>query len=197
MSNQESPVNQVTRQYREAGQMAVDRVRDALDTSAEWVDGGKQPIKVLTEKTLKLNRITHNSAARLVRIQSEFVEGSVGGAAQRLQALASARDIRHMVDGQVQLMPATRERVVADARKTLDVIGDTRDDLTALIRETLAELRGSDPISEAADGIAEGAEKVAKKARKTARKSPARKSPAKKTSRKKTSKKTTRRKKTS
>lgn len=173
MATQENPIRRVAKQYRQAGQVAVDRVRDALDNGADWVDSGRAPVQVLTDKTLKLNRISHNSAARLVRVQSEFIEGSVEGAAQRLQAAARARDLRQLLDSQVKLMPATRDRIVTDARKTIDVLVDTRDDLTSLVRETLGDLRGRDVVADAAGAVAQTADKVASQARKTARRKPA------------------------
>ena len=186
MTTRNNPIERVAEQYREAGRLALERVRDALDNSANWVESGKSPVKALTDKTLKLNRITHNSAARLVRVQAKFVEGTVLATAQRLQAAARADSVRHLISGQIELMPATRDRIVTDARKTIDVLSDTRDDLTTLVRETLDELRSDSTVAEATETV----EKAASTVRKTARKTTTRKT-ARKGTRKKATKRTT------
>ncbi len=194
MTTRDNPIERVTEQYREAGRLALERVRDTLDNSANWVEKGKSPVKALTDKTLKLNRITHNSTARLVRVQAEFVEGTVEAAAQRLQAAARADSLANLVSGQMDLMPATRDRIVTDARKTLDVLSDTRDDLRSLVRETVDALRanGSEVVADAAGKVEEAADSVRKSARKTTRKAAPRKTARKSATKKSTTSKTRR-----
>lgn len=149
------------------------RVRQGLDTGAEWVADRKEPIEVVTEKTLKLNGISHESAARLVRQQALFVEGTVDGAARRLKTAAEADSLRNLIDGQIRLMPETRDRIVDDVRKTFAILSDTREDLAQLIRETLSDLRGksrvdsiNDNVDKAADKVATAANDLGKKAKK-------------------------------
>lgn len=149
------------------------RVRQGLDTGAEWVADRKEPLDVVTEKTLKLNGISHESAARLVRQQALFIEGTVDGAARRLKTAAEADSLRNLVDGQIRLMPETRDRIVDDVRKTFAILSDTREDLGQLIRETLSDLRGksgvesiNDAVDNAADNVKAAADSLDKKAKK-------------------------------
>lgn len=162
-------IDNLNRQYRAAGRETLGRIRTTLGNSAEWVAQSTQPLSVLTEKTLKLNRISHNSAARLVRVQATFLEGTLEGAAQRLQAAAHADNVRTAFDAQMQLMPATRERIVSDARKTVEVLGDTRDDVVALVRETLDALRIPNKVADAVDNAADAVEETVEKVRREAK----------------------------
>ncbi len=127
------------------------RVRQGLDTGAEWVAHRKRPLDVVTEKTLKLNGISHESAARMVRQQAEFFEGSVDAAARRLKTAAEADSLRSLIDGQIKLFPETRDRIVDDVRKTFEILSDTREDLGQLIRETLSDLRADTDIDSIED----------------------------------------------
>ena len=147
------------------------RVRDGLDNSASWVSHRKGPLDVFTEKTLKLNGLSHDSAARLVRQQATFLEGSVDGMVKRLKTAADAESFRGFLDGQIKLMPETRDRIVGDIRKTFEILGDTRTDLTTLFRETLDDLRNEnnltkdleDAVDDAAGKVTAAAEKMADK----------------------------------
>ncbi|MDH3587837.1 MAG: TIGR01841 family phasin [Gammaproteobacteria bacterium] len=147
------------------------RVRDGLDNGASWVSHRKGPLDVMTEKTLKLNGLSHDSAARLVRQQAGFLEGSVDGAAKRLKTAAEADSFRGLLDGQIKLMPETRDRIVDDIRKTFEILSDTRTDLAQLFRETLDDLRRDDTLKstleDVADDAAEQVSAVAKKVGKT------------------------------
>lgn len=150
------------------------RVRQGLDTGAEWVADRKEPIEVITEKTLKLNGISHESAARLVRQQALFIEGSVEAAARRLKTAAEADSLRNLIDGQIKLLPETRDRIVDDFRKTFAILSDTREDLGQLISETLSDLRSdsavdslNEAVDKAADDVAAASKDLSKKAKKT------------------------------
>lgn len=185
--------SKLTRRYRDSGRNTLQRVRSALDGGADWVATGKRPLAVLTEKTLKLNRISHNSAARLVRAQARFLEGTVEGTAQRLHAAAGASDMRELVDAQLRLNPATRERVATDVRTTFEILGDTRDDVASLIRETIDDLRvrgkAEAAVDSAADAVEEATDKVRREAKSAVRKAtPAKRKTARKTAGTKTAK---------
>ncbi|MBT8138040.1 MAG: phasin family protein [Gammaproteobacteria bacterium] len=136
------------------------RLRDGLDHGSSWMQERKGPLDVVTEKTLKLNGISHDSAARLVRQQADFVEGTVDGMATRLTAAATAESFRGLIDSQIKLMPESRDRVVTDVRKTFEILGDTRTDLVQLFRETLDDLRGRDFAEKVGDAAEDAAEKV-------------------------------------
>ncbi|MBT8132836.1 MAG: phasin family protein [Gammaproteobacteria bacterium] len=138
------------------------RVKQGLDNGAEWVADRKRPIDVATEKTLKLNGISHESTARLVRQQADFIEGSVAGAAQRLKTAARSDSFRGLIDGQIKLMPETRDRIVDDIRKTFEILSDTREDLGQLFRETLSDLRGENTVENKVDeAVKDASAKVA------------------------------------
>ena len=142
------------------------RVRDSLDNSASWVSHRKAPLDVVTEKTLKLNELSHDSTARLVRQQASFLEGSVDAMVRRLKTAADAESFRGFLDGQIKLMPETRDRIVDDIRKTFEIFGDTRTDLASLFREMLDDLRTDQDVKSSLEDAADkAAEQVASTAK--------------------------------
>lgn len=159
---------------------ALAATRQAAVTGAKLIAEAKQPIHVVTDSSLKLNKITHKSIARLVNVQSHAIEGTVLAAAKRLETAANAHSVNELVNDQVALMPVTRERIVHDVREALDVLGDTRDELRALVNDTVAEF-GRSPRATTAKprkrtvrktataqrSTKKTAKKTAKKARKT------------------------------
>ncbi len=156
-TTKDTPIGRISRQ-----------VRNGLDNGAEWVARRKRPLDVVTDKTLKLNGISHEGAARLVRQQADFIEGTFEGTARRLRTAADANSFRSLVDGQVKLVPETRDRFVDEIRKTFEIFGDVRNELGQLVRETLNDLRGEytmadkleDAADDAADAVANAAEDI-------------------------------------
>ncbi|MDH3645309.1 MAG: phasin family protein [Gammaproteobacteria bacterium] len=156
-------------QENNVGGRISSRVRQGLDNGASWVSDRKGPLDVATEKTLKLNGISHESTARMVRQQARFIESSVEGAALRLKTAAKSDSFRDLIDGQIKLLPETRDRIVDDIRKTVEILSDTREDLGQLFRETLTDLRGEstvgdsikESVDEVTDKVAEAVEDVA------------------------------------
>ncbi|MEM6640305.1 MAG: phasin family protein [Pseudomonadota bacterium] len=127
---------------------SVRAVSDSLSTSrdiavngAEWVARGRKPLHVVTESGLRLNTISHKSVARLVNVQAEMIEGTLEAVAKRLETAANANSVSELVNEQVALLPATRDRLTGDVRKALDVLSDTGDDLRDLFTETVRDFR--------------------------------------------------------
>ena len=171
---------------------AADRTRNATVMLADVVARSHRPVNVALETSLKLNKITHNSVARLVKQQARIIEGTVDAASKRLHVAADAHNIRDLVSDQIAMFPATRKRLESDARNTIAVFAETREELTELMRDIFAEARNSSNEIEKTVKTAKKkvtrkartvrktanktASKVAKKAKTTARKkAPARK----------------------
>lgn len=123
----------------EAANNAVTVTRQAAHASARLMASAKQPLQVVTDSSLKLNKISHQSIARLVNVQSHAIEGTVLAAAKRLETAANAHSVNELVNDQMAMVPASRERLVKDARQALDVLSDTRDELRALVNDTVAD----------------------------------------------------------
>lgn len=171
----------------------VEATRQAAVNSAKLVAKSKAPVQIMTESSLKLNAISHKSMARLLSVQSHAVEGTLLATAKRLETAANANSVNELVNDQMALIPKTRDRLAGDARNTLDVLVDTRDELRELVTATVADFgRGTPTVAaktrRTAKKKATTAKRTAKKATGKARKTATRA----KTSAKKTAKKVTR-----
>ncbi len=137
--------------------------REAVVSGANFLERTERPVKILTNASLRLNKITHHSIASLVRVEGHMIEGTLAATARRLEKAANANSFRQLVSDQMALMPKTRDRLAKDARKTLDVFVETRDDLREMISDTVAE------FGEAGKDVATRARSAARKTTKTAK----------------------------
>ena len=117
--------------------------RDLAVNGAHLVAKGRKPLHLVTESGLRLNTISHKSIARLMNVQAEMIEGTLVGTAKRLETAAKAHSVRELLNEQVALIPATRERLTGDARKMMDVITDTGGDIKELVSGTVSALSDS------------------------------------------------------
>ncbi|MFK8016166.1 MAG: phasin family protein [Gammaproteobacteria bacterium] len=138
--------------------------RDLAVNGAQLVAKGRKPLHLVTESGLRLNTISHKSVARLMNVQAEMIEGTLVGTAKRLETAANANSVRELVNEQVALIPATRERLADDARKMLTVITDTGEDIKELVTGTVEDL------SDSGENVVEAAAKTTRRATKKATK---------------------------
>jgi len=125
---------------------ALSTIREATIDTAELIRSGKSPIRKFADTGLKLNRITSKSVDRLVRNQVHFVEGTLDDGARRLKMAARAHNVRDLVGDQIATLPATRERTLGSARKTIDIIKLTGTDVRGVVTEVIGDIRGSAPV---------------------------------------------------
>ncbi|MEM7082368.1 MAG: phasin family protein [Pseudomonadota bacterium] len=171
--------------------LGIKNSRRLASTGSNLIGASTSTVAFASDKVLKLNKITHKSVAKLVSEQADMLEGTLTAAAKRLDVAANAESLQDLWADQIDLMPKSRQRLTRDAKKVLNVLVDTREDLSGLVSETVTEFgnRGETVAKKATKAKA----KVVKKARK---KTATVKKAAKKTATRarKTAKKTTSRK---
>lgn len=113
--------------------------RSLARSGAKVLVSGEKPVQIITDKALKLNKISHETVAGLVATQANALEGTLEGAATRLKTAAEASTLNELFDDQIALIPATRKRLAGDVRKAVDVLADSRHGLKAIFDETLTE----------------------------------------------------------
>jgi hypothetical protein len=164
-----NPVQQFVRPLVDSSVRAVTNTlggsRDLAVSGAHWFAKGRRPVHLVTESSLRLNTITHKSVARLLNVQAEMVEGTLVAMAKRLETAANAHSIRELLNDQVALLPAMRERFTGDARKALNVMTDTGEDIRKLVTQTVTDLR-----SEGKTTVKTAASKAKKKTRRVSKK---------------------------
>lgn len=160
----ENIVSKVTEGPRAWGQYAVDGGRTAATMAANVMTGAKKPARRLIKTGLKLNTVAHDSVADLLKLQARALEGTMDAGARRMELLADADSLRAMVKDQIALVPESRDRVVDDARKALDILNEAREELIEVIN---AE---SDTVIDGLEDIAKPVRKKATAAKKRAKK---------------------------
>lgn len=144
--------------------MGVKNSRRLATTGSDLIGASTSTVAFASDKALKLNKITHKSLAKLVNEQASMLEGTLSAAAKRLDVAANAETLQDLWADQIDMMPKSRDRLTRDAKKIINVLVDTGEDLSELASDTVNEFgsRGEKIAKETAKAKA----KVVKKARK-------------------------------
>jgi len=131
---------------------------------SDMIGASTSTVSFASDKALKLNKITHKTLAKLLNEQSSMLEGTLEAAAKRLDVAANAETLQDLWSDQMDLMPKSRQRLTRDAKKMLNVLIDTREELSELVSDTVTDFgkRGEKAVTKATKATA----KVQKKARK-------------------------------
>lgn len=172
--------------------VGVKNSRRLAANGSDMIDASTNTVAFASDKALKLNKITHKTLAKLVSEQANMLEGTLHAAAKRLDVAANAETIQDLWADQIELMPKSRERLTRDAKKVLNVLVDTREELSELVSDTVSDFgkRGQGVVKKATKAktkvvkkarkkttaAKKTAKKTATRARKTAKKTRARKS---------------------
>jgi phasin family protein len=167
-------IEDIARQFRaEAGERAdfvLESIRKATVNTAEFIASGKTPIRKIADTGIKLNRVSHKGVEKLVRNQASMIEKTLDDGAARLRLAARADSFRALVGDQIATLPASRERTVGSARKSLDIVVDTGNEIGGIVRGAIVELRPSQPaVKRVARQATATRKKVAKKTRATSK----------------------------
>jgi hypothetical protein len=130
-------------EYGVAADRALDRIRAATMDTAELIAKTKAPVRKLADTSLKINRISHKGVEKLVKSQVNFVEATIDDGAKRLELAARADSFRALVGDQIAAIPATRDRTLTNARKTIEVVRGTGDELGGVLKGTIGELQAT------------------------------------------------------
>jgi len=133
-------------------------------TGASALANSTKTVSKVSDKALKLNKISHKTIAGLLNEQAQMVEGTLDATAKRLVVASKADSVQELWADQVELMPKSRARLSNDMKNMFGIVTETGEELTDLFATTLAEFR-SDSKKTAKKATKKTAS-VAKKARK-------------------------------
>ncbi len=68
--------------------------------AAGRVSRGKKPVKTLSQLGLKISAVSHRTADKIVKQNTKLVENQLDAFVERLQAAASANNVRDLVSTQ-------------------------------------------------------------------------------------------------
>lgn len=162
-------IEDIARQVRtEAGQRAdfvLKSLRQVTVNTAEFIASGKGPIRKIADTGIKLNRVSHKGVEKLVKNQASLLETTLDDGAARLKLAARADSFRALVGDQIASLPASRDRTVGTARKSLDIVVNTGNEIGGIVRGAIVDLRPTQPTAKRVTRKATATrKKVAKKA---------------------------------
>ena len=96
---------------------SVDNVREAAVGSAESLKSLKSPVRTLARSGIKITNVSQTAVASLIELQSDMVTAAISDAALRLERASRAENLIELVREQVEMIPATRARIVEDAQR--------------------------------------------------------------------------------
>ncbi len=127
--------------------------------------------KSALQRAVRLNDIVTRTQNQLAEQQLAFVESYLDTGASQLQALAEANDPKGFMSRQAELATQMGERLVAIVQRMVDIQGEARDEITALMKEGLkaAEAKATAPAVKEAKPAPSKAAAPAKEAKESKR----------------------------
>jgi phasin family protein len=119
---------------------AADAARATADVAASRMAAARTPLEVLTEASLKLNALSHEHVARMLRLQAAMLKGTVAEGEKRLQRLARAESLRHALAAQTEDLNAIPRRVAQNARESWQIVAEAGRSVSELASATFAGL---------------------------------------------------------
>jgi phasin family protein len=189
MTKIEKLARDVRAEYGAFTSRAIQRLRAATLDTAGVIDSSRKPVRKFTEAGLRINRISSKGVEKLVKQQATFVDSAIEGGAHRLELAARADSLRALVGDQISVLPKARHWAVLNARKTIEIVKDTGDEIGDVLRTTVAAPKPArKPVARKTTRKAKGKTRRTAAKKTSARKAPGRKPAAKKRVRKAASK---------
>ena len=100
---------------------SVETAREAAVDAAEGLKSLKSPVRQIARSSVKLTAVSQSAVASLIELQSDMVTSALNDAALRLERASRASSLVDLFRDQYQLLPATRERIVEDAQRAVQI----------------------------------------------------------------------------
>jgi hypothetical protein len=96
---------------------SMETVREAAVDSASSLKSLKSPVRTLARSGIKVTAVSQTAVASLIELQSDMLTSAITAAALRLERASRADNIVELVREQIEMIPATRDRLVEDAHR--------------------------------------------------------------------------------
>jgi hypothetical protein len=100
---------------------SAESVREAVTGSAESLKALKSPVRLFARSGIKVTTVSQTAVQSLIELQSEMITSALTDMAVRLERAARAEGIIDLVKDQVDMLPATRARIVDDATRAVSI----------------------------------------------------------------------------
>jgi len=115
---------------------SVETVREAAAGSAETLKSFKSPVRTLARSGVKLTTVSQTAVASLIELQSDMITSALTDMAHRLERASRADDVIDLVRDQIELVPATRDRIVEDGKRAVEIFKHAGRDLRGVAKHT-------------------------------------------------------------
>ena len=101
----------------------------------EFVANIEKMNKVAVESVKRLGEIQLRAIERLTEQQIEATSEYMNEGVKQLQTLAASKDLKAAVDCQAKYLAGLNERAVENAKKAVDILNETKGELTEWMEE--------------------------------------------------------------
>ena len=116
------------------------KARAGVSQAAKAIAGAHRPVHTLVRGAERLNDLTHQAVAQLMRQNAGAIDGLIDGSVERLQQLAQADDLKSFIRKQAALRPAVRARINRELGALWSLAAKTGREMGTVASETYAEL---------------------------------------------------------
>jgi hypothetical protein len=124
----------LTGQIQKLGKDSVETVREAVVGSADTLKALKSPVRVFARSGVKLTTVSQTAVASLIELQSDMLTSALSDAALRLERASRADNVVDLVRDQIELIPATRDRIVEDAQRAVQIFKHAGRDVRGVVK---------------------------------------------------------------
>jgi hypothetical protein len=99
----------------------IETMREVAMSSAGGIKSLKTPVRSLAHSGVKLAAVSQNVVQNLIELESEVITSTLTAAAMRLERAAQAESVVDLVLDQMEMLGATRTRVVDHATRAVEI----------------------------------------------------------------------------
>jgi hypothetical protein len=112
----------------------IETLREVAVSSADGIKSLKTPVRAFAHSGVKLATVSQNAVQSLIELEMEVITSALTAAAMRLERAAQAEGIADLVLDQAELLGATRDRIVEQTTRAVEIFKVTRRDLRGVAR---------------------------------------------------------------
>jgi phasin family protein len=155
-------------QVRKLRETSAESIREAVVGSADTLKGLKSPVRLIARSGIKLSAVGQATVQNLIELQTDVVTSALTEMALRLERATKAENIVEFVREQIELTPATRDRVVDEANRAVTIFKTAGREVRAVAKHAY------EGILDKGEKEAEAVKPRRKTAKRAARKAPVR-----------------------
>jgi hypothetical protein len=119
---------------------AFEAARAGAERTADRVESVETRVATLADAGRRLNTLAFECTGQMIDQSVHNLKEFIEAGAERLRLAAKATDVQSLYREQLGTLPASRERIVGNARATWDILANTGREVQGLALTTYAQL---------------------------------------------------------